>query len=375
MAQPGGLCILRAPLPRALRAPLLRAAAETAKPAATPPSMRRFPTILLLLLLSTPATPVAGQEARNSGQDLTAVRQAIEGGDAAGAIDLLRRRDLTPEARMLRGMARVMLGELRSGGADLEQAVQDDPTLREAWLNLAGLEIAEEDYGQALGLLEKARALDPAAPDVQLNIGAVMLMLGRPEDAREPIARYLELDGSAEARFLVASNYALAGRPTEVVQHLREAIRLDERMRLRARRDGRFAGLDHMDYRVLLHTDLYEPPAGHHKSAAAFTTPYDQQEPRLLYAVLDSLPDIGLSYDPEIESTARWALIWGEKARIKVHTQENGTGVVSMSGPPEATSQGEWQRLTQELFRAVHRRLDRAAPPTLPRSSGSGGLR
>ena len=323
--------------------------------------MTRLSThLLLLLFLLSIAAPAFGQ-----GGGLAAVRQAIDAGDAATALDLLKRTNLTAEARMLRGMARVMLGELRSGGADLEQAVREDPSLREAWLNLAGLEIAEADYSAALGFLEKARALDPNAPDVQLNIGAVLLMLGRPEDAKTPIARYLQLDPSAEARFLVASNYALAGRPVEVVQHLREAIRLDERLRLRARRDGRFAGLDHMDYRVLLHSDLYEAPAGYHRSAAAFKTPYDQQEPRLLYAVLDSLQEIGFSYDPEVESTARWALIWSEKARIKVHTQENGTGVVSMTGSPEKSSQSEWQRLAQDLFRAVHGRLDRM-PLRLP---------
>ncbi|MEM1178667.1 MAG: tetratricopeptide repeat protein [Acidobacteriota bacterium] len=302
-------------------------------------------------------------------QDLATVRAHIDAGQPTLALDLLRRAKMTPEARLLRGMARVMLGELKAGGADLEKAVAEDPSLREGWMNLAGLEIAEGNFQEALGLLEKAQALEPQAPDIQLNMGAVMLMLGRTEDADARIARYVELDRSAEARYLAASNYALAQQPAKVVEYLRQAITLDERMRMRARLDGRFSGIDEMDYRVLLHSDLYSPPAGHRTAAAAFKTPYDQKEPALLYAVLEALQEVSFAYDPEVESTARWALIWGDKARIKVHTQDNGTGVVSMSGPPDATTASEWQRTSQELFRAVHRRLDRR-PLKLPKTGG-----
>ncbi|MEM8994150.1 MAG: tetratricopeptide repeat protein [Acidobacteriota bacterium] len=321
-----------------------------------------FTVLLLASMLTLAPTPAPAQ-------DLAAVRAQIDAGQPTQALDLLRRATMTPEARLLRGMARVMLGELKSGGADLEKAVAEDPTLREGWMNLAGLEIAEGNFAEALGLLEKALPLDPEAPDIHLNLGAVLLMLGRTDDADTRITRYLELDRSAEARYLVASNYALAQDGVKVVEYLRQAIAIDERLRMRARLDGRFSSIDDMDYRVLLHSDSYRPPANHRTAAAAFKTPYDQKEPTLLYAVLDSLQESSFVYDPEVESTARWALIWGPKARIKVHTQDNGTGVVLMSGPPEATSAAEWQRTTQELFRAVHRRLDRQLP-TLPKAGG-----
>ncbi|MEO1083264.1 MAG: hypothetical protein AAFY88_03395, partial [Acidobacteriota bacterium] len=87
--------------------------------------MTRTFSILLLLasLLSLAPNPALAQ-------DLAAVRAQIDAGQPTQALDLLRRATMTPEARLLRGMARVMLGELKSGGADLEKAVAEDPTLR-----------------------------------------------------------------------------------------------------------------------------------------------------------------------------------------------------------------------------------------------------
>ena len=290
---------------------------------------------------------------------LREVQALIDKGDAERALarlDAVAGGRPSPEALLLRGTARIMLGELKAGAADLEKAVERDPTLRQGWLNLAGLEIAEGKYDQALGLLQKAHDLDPSAPDSHLNLGAVKVLLGQRVEARDHFDRYLELEGgSAEAHYLVAANYALAGLDHLVVETLGEAIRLDEHMRLRARRDERFLALDSLDYRVLLNTDVYTPPDGHHTAAAAFRERYDRGSNRLLYAVLDGLRQIGVSYEPEVESNARWALVWSDTGmRIKVFTQDSGTGVVSASAAPEAFTSGEWQRLTHELFRTIH---------------------
>jgi hypothetical protein len=43
--------------------------------------------------------------------------------------------------------------------------------------------------------------------------------------------------------------------------------------------------------------------------------------------------------------------------RVKVYSQENGTGVVSLSASPSHFPASEWQRVSQELFRAIHRQL------------------
>lgn len=327
----------------------------TTRPAAS------LPILLASLLLGVTCLAVAPAAALD--ERFRDVQSAIDRGEAAEALAELERlvgkRPKSGEALMLRGTARVMLGDLEAGAADLEKAVEEDPTLRQAWLNLAGLEIAEGKYQEALGLLEKAHDLDPAAADSHLNLGAVLVLLGRRAEAKQHFDRYLEIEGgSAEAYYLVAANYALADLEHLVVETLGEAIRQDERIRLRARRDERFLGLDSLEYRVLLNTDEHTPPADHRTAAAAFRERYDPRTNRLLYALLDSLRQLGIPYEAEIESNARWALVWSDTGlRLKVHNQESGTGVIRASAPPDRFTREEWQRMTQELFRSIHAAL------------------
>lgn len=290
------------------------------------------------------------------------VRDLLDQGEPARALEQLRKIDggraTAPESLVLRGMARIMLGEIEPGARDLEAALGQDPTLREAWMNLAGLDIVEGKYDDALDRLQRAHALDPEAPDGLLNLGAVLMLMGRKAEAKTYFDRYLEIQGgSAEAHYLVAVNYAIGRVDHLAVETLGEAIGLDERLRLRARRDDRFLALDSLEYRVLLNTDSYQPPPTHHQVAAAFGARYESRENRLLYAVLQALREIDVAYDPEVESNARWALVWGNELRVKIYNQENGTGVVSLSAPPSRFSEDEWQRASQSIFRAIHAQL------------------
>lgn len=289
------------------------------------------------------------------------VRDLIDRQQPAQALELLESLSSgknSAEGLMLRGMAKIMLGELKTGSLDLERAVKKDPRLRDGWLNLAGLEIAEGKFEAALTLMQKAHDLDPSAPDSHLNLGAVKIMLGRRSEADKDFARYLQLDSSAEAYYLVATNYAIGGHEEAAVEHLERAIAGDERNRLRARQDDRFAGLASLDYKVLLHTDAYQIPANHLQVAAAFRAPYDQRNPRLLYATMSALDTVSIDYEAEVETTAKWALLWAEKGlRIKIYNQESGTGVVLLSRPSSGITTAEWQRLSQELFRAIQSRL------------------
>ncbi|MEM9599166.1 MAG: tetratricopeptide repeat protein [Acidobacteriota bacterium] len=319
-------------------------------------SSRAFVALAAALgILVVLAGPAAGAEKDR----LFLIQQLIDREQPGKALELLEtltKGKPSPEERMLRGTARIMLGELKAGAADLEKALDDDPTLRQGWLNLAGLEIAEGNYPEAHDALVKARDLDPRASDAHLNLGAVLILMGRRPDARTSFDRYLELEkGNGEAHYLVASNYALGGVEHLAIEALGEAIRLDERLRMRARRDDRFLVLESLEYRVLLHTDAYEAPEGYHQVAAAFRQPYSGDN-QLLYAVTDALKEQQIRYDPEIEATARWALIWSEdgQLRLKITNQENGTGVVSLSASPNRFTGEEWDRLSQQLFRAIH---------------------
>src|SRR6185369_14840733 len=113
--------------------------------------------------------------------------------------------------------------------------------------------------------------------DNDINIGAVLLLAGKLEPATQRFQTYLgKHAGVADAQYLVASNYALTGYAALAVEHLRQAVLLDERSRLRARTDNNFAGLaKDRRYIDLLSTDSYKPAAGSHVAAQAYDIPYD----------------------------------------------------------------------------------------------------
>jgi len=298
----------------------------------------------------------SGYEAR-----LAMAQRFLDQGNGTEALkivhEVLKKDKKNAQAMLLRSTGKIMLGDLSEGFADLERALKLDPELRQGWLNLAGLEIAERRYLQAYDALLRAQEIDPSATDNDLNLGAVQALRGEVEQAASHFERYLiSQEASAEANFLVASNYAIAGAAERAVEHLRRAIAVDERFRLRARTDERFLGLISLDYKVLLNTDVYTPPPEAHQVAAAFRVPYRQTDNKLLYAVLDALQELGEVYDPKIEANPRWALIWGDM-RIKVTNQSDGTGVVSLSAPAEQLSTDAWHQRTQALFRTIHRIL------------------
>jgi len=319
-----------------------------------PPVLPRFALVLLLGLLLglfASAPPLLADNAA----ELTKIEALIDAGEgpkALAALDKVAHGKLSPREQMLRGSARILLGELKTGGNDLEEALRRDPTLRRAWMNLAALDIAEAKYASAYESFKKAQALDPAAPDSYLNLGACLIMMGRSTEAREHFERYLTLKKSAEDYYLVAANYALGRAYDLVVPTLEKAIALDEHMRLRARADDRFLLVDTLEYRVLLFTDNYKAPADHYQAAAAFQHSYSQRDDKLLRAALEALNRSGLRYDQELEATARWVIAWGD-VRMKVTNQENGTGVISLSAPKSRFTPELWAKKTQEVFRSV----------------------
>ena len=315
------------------------------------------------------AQPAGAQEmsALELSQQLDLVQTLIDRGEPAEALDLLasvnkrrgKKAKESPREKMLRGTARIMLGEIKAGAELLESSLEADPSLREGWLNLGGLEVAEGKYEKALAAFQKAHDLAPDRPESHLNLGAVLVLLDRRVEARDHFDRFLRLEGgTADGHFLVAANYALAKLEHLAIEHLAKAIQLDESKRMEARQDRRFLALDSMEYRILLLNDQYEPPPDYHKYAAAFRKRWKQSEPALLYAVLDALAAQGMPYRGEVESNPRWALVWAERnVRIKIENQDNGTGVVRMSAPPSEFTPDEWQQMCHELLRRVHDHL------------------
>jgi tetratricopeptide (TPR) repeat protein len=318
---------------------------------------RRRHTLGLAIALVLAMAPVASAAPATETDGPAAARELIEAGQPAAAAAFLdswlQTHPRDADALLQRSTARFMLDEMESGRRDLERALELDPTLRQGWLNRAALDLADGDQAAALEAFRRAEALDPAASDNSLNIGAVLLLQGDLDGASQRFARYLDTQaGTAEASYLVASNYALAGYVGLSLGHLRRAIELDERSRLRARNDPNFSGLaDSGQFQQLLLTDGYTPPPGAHLAVQQFEAAYDGAQGPLLGAVLDALQTSGQPYDPRIEVNPDWALIWSEM-RIKVTALE-GRGQVELSAPAERFTPEQWRQKSTALLRQV----------------------
>jgi tetratricopeptide (TPR) repeat protein len=323
-------------------------------------SSRSLAALLLLPWALGAAAPAAAPPEERAA--LARGQELIDAGRPEEAVAVLRplceRRPPDPEALLLRSTARLMSGDLEAGRRDLEQALALAPHLRQGWLNRAALELADGSYDAALQALRRAQELDPAAADNDLNLGAVLVLKGDLAAASDHFARYLAANpGSAEALYLVATNYGLAGYHALALEHLRGAVARDERMRLRARTDPNFGDLaPTAAFAQLLETDAYRPPPGAYQARRAYPVAYDAEDGRLLGAVIDALQATRIPFDPLVEVASGWALLWGE-LRIKVSASADGAGVVEVSAPAERMTPAQWQARTTDLFRAIAAKL------------------
>ncbi|HVS65888.1 MAG TPA: tetratricopeptide repeat protein [Thermoanaerobaculia bacterium] len=319
--------------------------------------------VLLLLLAATTTVGAGAASAQGGGDQLGRAEGLIEEGRPAEAIEildtLLAKQKKSAEGFLLRSTALFMTGELERGSADLDRALELDASLRQGWLNRAALELSQERYEQAVAAFERARELDPRALDNDLNLGAALLLLGRVPEATSHFERYVEATGaSTEALLLIAKNYALAGYQALALDHLRRAIGADERTRLLARTDPAFDALaTTREFLEILATDAYQPPAGAFAATQSYDVPYETAQGKLLGAVIDALRGQRLPFDPRIEVTDTWALIWSD-LRIKVGVADDpARGSVSLSAPPGSFTPADWKRITEELFARIRYEL------------------
>ena len=254
---------------------------------------------------------------------------------------------------LLHSSALILGGDNEGGRKEIERALTLDPTLRQAWLHRAALDLVDRNYDAAYADFVAAQKLDPAAPDNAANLGAVLLLQGKLQPANEQFQRYLTANpGSAEAAYLVATNYAMSGYNALAMQMLSSAIALDERSRLRARADANFAALGKTPaFQQLLATDSYQSPAGSYSLSETYTTQYETDRGKLLNAVLNALRSTGMTFNANVEVTTDWALIWGE-IRIKVSRGADG-GKIELSAPANAMTPQQWQERTQKLLREI----------------------
>jgi len=310
--------------------------------------------------LAVAAPPLAAQG--GAGDPLAAARQALAAQDPDAAIEildaLLKRDPKNAPALVERSTAHGMLGDLERCKQDLDRAVKADPTLRQAWLNRSGIAIHEKRWDDALRDLREAERLDPEAADNALNQGAVELLRGDLPAATAQFQRYLARDpAAAEAWYLVASNYALAGYAALAVQHLERAVALDERSRVRARTDANFADLaEHRGFGRLLTTDAWTPPPGSLAAERTYPTRFGGPEAPIVVAVLNALQLSGLRLDPRVELTPEWALFWSD-FRLKLVANRDGSTTLALTAPPGLFTPASWESRAQTLFAEVEAQL------------------
>jgi len=317
-------------------------------------------TLVAVVLLAVAPARAAKQDPAPT---LAAAQAKLDAGDAEGALKLLdplvKREPKLARGYLLRATARLMLGE-PGGKEDLDKALALDPTLRQAWLDRAAVAVSEKRYDAALADFEKARALDPADADGILNVGAMQLLLGHLDEGSKSFQDYLgQRPGDAEAHYLVAKNYALTGYAGLAVQSLQQAIALDERMRASARGDANFSDLSsNPRFQELLRADTYRVPAGALRAERVYPAAYAAGRGPLLLATMDALQALGEGFDPRVEVTPEWALLWGrlgtvETTRIKLSDDAKGQGQVALTAPATAMSAAEWQQRSARLLDAI----------------------
>ncbi len=306
----------------------------------------------------------AGVAASDLGATLATAQRLLDEGQPQKAIALLEgpaeRDGGDGQALLLRSTAYFMAGDRRRGEADLDRALAKDPKLRQGWLNRAALAIADERYKDAQTALERARDLDPTAPDNDLNLGAVLVFQGQLPAASTHFERYLAgQPDSAEAAYLVATNYALNGYAQRAIEALRRGIVLDERLRVRARADSSFDRIsDQPAFESLLQEDLYQPPAGAHTARKVVDAGYGDDGEPLLTLVIEALQQAGIAFEARVEVTPAWALLWGEM-RIKLSRGPGGKGSIEVSAPSGRLTPTQWRQRLDTLFQSIDQTLDR----------------
>ena len=340
-------------------------------------SSSSLPFLVFLALLGFCYPVAAFAQAQ---QPLARASELIDAGKPAEAIKLLDERlsrGEEPQALFLRSTARFLLGEMQSGEQDLRRSLELDPKQRQAWLNLAALELVSVRYDAAYEAFLRAEALDPEAADNDVNIGAALLFLGKLEDASKRFEHYLAAQPeSGEAYYLVATNYAAAGYSALALRYLTDAIRRDEKTRLRARTDRNFSQIATTpDYQRLLATDLFVFAPGALLAKETIDAPYSETDTRVVNAVLDALAAMRVPHDRRVELTSEWALVWAD-VRIKIVRHGAAQSVLEISAPPASFTPQAFKSRASALagrtralilsYRSTSERLGLEPPPSQP---------
>jgi tetratricopeptide (TPR) repeat protein len=124
----------------------------------------------------------------------------------------------------------------------LQEAIELDPELKEAYNSLGNLYYQQQRYHQAITMYQKALAIDPDYAKAHNNLGSTYLQLAMKAQALEELQKALQADRSyGLAYYNLACVYAREGDSATAARYLQQAIALEPQARSWAQTDDDFA--------------------------------------------------------------------------------------------------------------------------------------
>ncbi len=128
------------------------------------------------------------------------------------------------------GLAYTAVGKMTSAEGAYRRAVELDPTLLEAWVNLAGTLLLQWRFEECLEASRKAVELRDDLPVVHFNMGQAYLYLGDADGLVECNRRVLELDSDhPAANYFLAVGLLAQKKVAKARFYLERAMRLGHR--------------------------------------------------------------------------------------------------------------------------------------------------
>lgn len=128
------------------------------------------------------------------------------------------------------GLAMTVSGRVKEAEAAYLRAVELEPTLVQAWVNLGGIRMMRWDFQGVLEANQRAAEIQDDLVEVHFNMGQAYLYLKRPEDLLRCNLKVLELDREhGQAHYFAAVAYLALDNLGAAERHLGRAMELGHR--------------------------------------------------------------------------------------------------------------------------------------------------
>jgi Tfp pilus assembly protein PilF len=170
-------------------------------------------------------TPSSGAQAPASSQDVQRGIDALQAGDAQGAKTILEqaraKAPKDPQAAFYLAVAYETLGDGAKGIELYREALQLDPKLTEAYVNLSSALLAAEQAPEAADVAGRGLKVSPNTPDLLTNHALALEAAGRNAEALEAYVKAVEASkNNAELRYTYAEFLAKQNQPDKAKEQL-----------------------------------------------------------------------------------------------------------------------------------------------------------